>query len=164
MINIREMTKKDIPVIVSFFEDTTEDFMNQWGGGRWYKYPITAKQIESVTKTRKDNTLYFVISNDNDVIGSFELDYINWDEKKCSICRYIIKKEYRSQGYGTKVIKIIVQNAFNKLNMKKVTLSVYDFNIGAIKCYQKAGFNENGRITRENGWIAIQMEINNDSI
>ena len=155
------MINDDIPVIVSFFEDTTEDFMNQWGGGRWYKYPITIEQINEQMNTRKDNTLYFIILNENEIIGSFELDFINWEEKICSICRYLIKKNYRSQGFGTEALKVIVQYVFNDLYMNKITLSVYDFNISAYKCYKKVGFIECGRQVRENGWTAILMEMIN---
>ena len=155
------MTEEDIPVVVSFLENTTEDFMNQWGGGRWYEYPITAEQMLEQFNTRKDNTLYFMIQNGNEIIGSFEFDYINWGEKTCAICRYLIKSEYRSRGFGSEALKIVIQYAFNDLNMKKIDLSVYDFNIGAYKCYKKAGFDEYDRVTRDNGYVAIKMAIHN---
>jgi RimJ/RimL family protein N-acetyltransferase len=155
------MAEEDISVVVSFLEETTEEFMNQWGGGRWYKYPVTVEQILEQFNTRKDNTLYFVIRNNNEIIGSFEFDFINWEEKTCGVCRYLIKKEYRSQGLGTEALKVAIKYAFSELKMKKITLSVFDFNIGAYKCYKKAGFTEYERQTRDNGWIAVKMEIHN---
>ena len=158
------MEEADIPTVVSFLEGTTEDFMNQWGGGRWYKYPVTVEQMIEQTNKRKDNTLYFVIRNNNEIIGSFELDFIDWEEKICSICRYLIKSEYRSQGAGTEALKIIIRYVFNELNMKKITLTVFDFNIGAYKCYIKAGFIEYERQIRDNGWTAIKMEIHNTAV
>jgi RimJ/RimL family protein N-acetyltransferase len=155
------MSEEDIPVVISFLENTTEEFMNQWGGGRWYKYPVTIEQMTEQFHTRKDNTLYFLIQNDNEIIGSFELDFINWEEKTCGLCRYLIKSEYRLKGFGTEALKIIVQYAFSDLNMKRVNLSVFDFNIGAYKCYKKAGFTEYNRVKRDNGWVAVQMEMAN---
>lgn len=49
-------------------------------------------------------------------------------------------ERYRDKGYGTKSLRLIVDFAFNKLNMNKVKLSVFDFNVGAKKCYDKVGF------------------------
>ena len=155
------MYEDDIPIVVSFLENTTEDFMHQWGGGRWYKYPVTVEQMIEQFNTRKDNTLYFLIQNDDEIIGSFELDFIDREEKTCAVCRYLIKEECRSQGFGTEALKIIVQYAFNDLNMKRINLSVYDFNVGAYKCYKKAGFTEYERVTRDNGWVAVIMAILN---
>lgn len=169
MVSIQEMQEKDIPTAVSFLKDTTEDFMNQWGGGRWYKYPVTVEQVTSQYKTRNTNTLYFMIMDEEPgytsvPIGSVELDFIDWEERCCTVCRFIIKKELRSKGYGTHALQALKEYAFNALNMNKVCLSVFDFNAGAIKCYEKSGFTESGRETRDNGWVAIRMEACNPAL
>jgi len=161
MINIRKMNEEDIPVVVSFLDGTTEDFLHQWGGGRWYDYPVTAAQMTKLFHTKNENTLYFLILDDEEIIGSFEIDYIDWEKRYCSVCRYLIKDGCRSRGYGTQALKIIVKYLFNEFNMVKVTLSVYDFNVGAYKCYLKVGFKEYNRSVRDNGWVAIEMEIHN---
>jgi RimJ/RimL family protein N-acetyltransferase len=160
MIEIRETLEQDIGFIASCLENENEDFFNQCGYGRWYTFPVTSEQIKSVMKTRKDNTKYYVILNDSKLIGAVELDSINWEEKECSIARFIIANRYRSQGFGAVALQKLVENAFYSLNMNRVRLSVYDFNIDAIKCYVKAGFNEYNRVERPNGWIAIEMDIN----
>ena len=53
---------------------------------------------------------------------------------------------------------MLTKHAFDILGMKRVKLSVYDFNAGAIKCYLNAGFKEHNRVERDNGWIAIGMD------
>ena len=159
MINICEMKDKDIPTVVSFLDNTTEDFMNQWGGMRWYKYPVTIEQMIKVYNTRKGTTLYFLIKNDDEVIGSFELDFIDWENSECAVCRFLIADEYRSKGYGTQAMKVLVNHAFMHLCMKRIYLSAFDFNIGAIKCYENAGFKKFEEVVRDNGWVAIRMEI-----
>lgn len=69
----------------------------------------------------------------------------------------IISAQHRGQGYGTEALKVLTEHAFHALGMKCVGLAVYDFNTRAIKCYEKAGFKETRRITRDNGWVAIDM-------
>lgn len=52
MVKIAEMQKHDIPYVVSFLKNSTEEFMNQWGGARWYKYPVTLEQMITVYDAR----------------------------------------------------------------------------------------------------------------
>ena len=163
MIIIREMKEEDIQTVVSFLDDTSEDFMNQWGGGRWYKYPVTVEQVINQFHTRTENTRYFVAvdSDTDEIVGSSELDFIDWENKNCAVCRYLIAPQHRNKGFGTETMKKLLDYAFSVLDMKRVNLTVFDFNISAHKCYIKAGFTEFARETRDNGWIAIKMGINN---
>jgi len=47
--------------------------------------------------------------------------------------------------------------AKKELALEAITLSVFDFNVGALRCYEKCGFAEIERVTRPSGWVAIQM-------
>jgi len=42
-------------------------------------------------------------------------------------------------------MEMLVEYGFNTLNMNRIELTVYEFNIRAYKSYQKAGFIEEGR-------------------
>jgi RimJ/RimL family protein N-acetyltransferase len=161
MIEIRQMVDSDAEYIVEFNKGTDKDFLNQWAG-RFYTYPITTEQITTRIKNTA-NTRYFTILMNNEVIGTCELDFINWDTQECSVCRFLLSSSYRGLGYGTKSLNLIVEYAFNELNMKKVKLSVFHFNTGAKRCYEKAGFIVVGEAIRPNGWVALQMEISNHS-
>jgi RimJ/RimL family protein N-acetyltransferase len=161
MIRIREMKKEDVAMVVEWLGGTDEKFLEQWGGGRWYTYPVTLEQMEKQFETRTDNTKYFVILRDELPIGSAELDFISWETKECAVCRYLIAPQHRGRGYGTEALNVLTGYAFKNLGMKRIRLSVFDFNTSAIRCYQKAGFVETGRETQENGWVAIKMEREN---
>ena len=43
-------------------------------------------------------------------------------------------------------MKILIEYGFNTLNLNRLDLKVNDFNLRAIKCYQKLGFIEEGRM------------------
>lgn len=157
MIKIRVTESKDLDFIFSCLENKSEDFLYQSGYGRFHAYPITKSQIKSVLETRKD-TKYFIILNDSTLIGSVELDFFDWEKKECSVARFLIADEHRNMGLGAVALQTLTKLAFEEFDMNRVRLSVFDFNIGAIKCYQKAGYKENNRVTRPNGWLAIEME------
>ncbi len=52
-------------------------------------------------------------------------------------------------GIGTEATSLVVQYAFSRLNAHRVWLGVNAENEGAIKCYQKVGFKEEGRLREE---------------
>ncbi len=65
------------------------------------------------------------------------------------------------------MIKEILKVAFDKLNLHRVSLGVFDFNVSAISCYEKAGFKKEGllRHSRKMGdeyWNLLIMSILED--
>lgn len=51
----------------------------------------------------------------------------------------------RGKGYGTEATRLMLDFAFTAHGIHNVMLVVYEFNRGAIRCYEKAGFKEFGR-------------------
>lgn len=51
----------------------------------------------------------------------------------------------RGRGYGTEATLMILDYAFTKLELHNVLLTVYAFNVSALRVYQKCGFREIGR-------------------
>ena len=54
-------------------------------------------------------------------------------------------RNFWGQGYGTDMMKLCLQYAFTELNMYRVTLGVHDYNPRALRSYEKAGFQIEGR-------------------
>jgi RimJ/RimL family protein N-acetyltransferase len=53
--------------------------------------------------------------------------------------------ECRGKGYGTEATRLTLDYAFNSYGLNNVMLTVYEFNGGGIRAYEKAGFREFGR-------------------
>ena len=158
MVILTKTDVNDIPFIVGCLENKPYDYAAQCGyGNRFFTFPVTAKQISDFQASRK-NSLFFTIYSDKTKVGSFELMTDN-AKNECSIARLLIHDDYKNKGYGTETLKIFAKYAFDELKMEKIRLSVYDFNKNALRCYEKAGFVETKRETRENGWVSISMEI-----
>lgn len=51
----------------------------------------------------------------------------------------------RGKGYGTEVASLVLDYAFIVAGLHNVFLKVYEFNKGAIRAYEKAGFKKCGR-------------------
>ncbi len=72
----------------------------------------------------------------------FSLDPVN---RSAMLGIMIGEKEYQNQGYGQEAMRLLLDYAFNLLNLNSVMLGVYAFNTRAIAAYKKVGFREIGR-------------------
>jgi RimJ/RimL family protein N-acetyltransferase len=52
---------------------------------------------------------------------------------------------YWSKGYGTDAMNVLLRFAFIEINLRRVTLTVFEYNPRAIRSYEKAGFRHEGR-------------------
>jgi len=74
--------------------------------------------------------------------GLYNVDMIN---RTAQYGIFIGDKNFWNRGYGTDAIKLVLDFAFNILNLHHVSLQVIDFNKRAIKSYEKAGFKIVGK-------------------
>ncbi|MFK7934090.1 MAG: GNAT family N-acetyltransferase [Saprospiraceae bacterium] len=131
--------------------------------GPLFQYPLTEDQIENWIAD--ENRTVFAVLDDffEGVIGFAELS--DYDEKTAKIARVLIgASSERGKGYGTSLITKLVRIAFAEWNKKSVILNVYDWNKGAIRCYEKVGFSFTNRppIIMEIGgetWNSLEMKI-----
>lgn len=73
----------------------------------------------------------------------FAIDAVN----RCAMLGIVIgEKEFWNQGIGQEAVSLLLDYGFNLLNLNNINLSVFSFNIGAMRAYQKAGFREAGRL------------------
>jgi len=107
--------------------------------------------------------LYKIVHEDN-MIGTIELMNIDFEAKTAKVGRFLLKPEFTGKGYGTEALSELIMFVFNNFRLKKVGLTVFDFNKSALRCYEKVGFKIVNKETRPNGWIAINMEIANPAV
>ncbi|MEK6809314.1 MAG: GNAT family N-acetyltransferase, partial [Nanoarchaeota archaeon] len=82
-------------------------------------------------------------------IGNIRLGPINYEHGFTILGVMIGDKNYWGKGYGTEAIQSAVGYAFHNLGLKKINAEVYETNIGSIRAFQKAGFQEEGRRKRQ---------------
>lgn len=91
-----------------------------------------------------------VTLDDNKLIGSIGIESINHIHRAGTLGIFIGDKDYRSKGYGTEAIRLILDYGFNYLNLNNINLHVLEFNERALNCYKKCGFKECGRRRKAN--------------
>jgi RimJ/RimL family protein N-acetyltransferase len=109
---------------------------------------------------------YFSIRtlSEDKLIGELGLDVVDWSGRDAFVGLGIGEIGYWSKGYGTDVMNVLLRYAFTEINLKRVTLSVFEYNPRAIRSYEKVGFRREGRrrlaLNREGRrWDEIYMGI-----
>jgi ribosomal-protein-alanine N-acetyltransferase len=85
-----------------------------------------------------------VLKRDDVHVGNIKLAPINWIHRYGDIGLIIGDKRAWGQGYATEAITAVTEFAFRQLNLLKVTASCYGNNVGSVKAFKKAGFEEEG--------------------
>lgn len=82
---------------------------------------------------------------DDRIIGGIGLDGVRWTHGDTFVGIGLGDREYWGKGYGTDAMKIILRFAFTELNLRRVTLDVFEYNQRGVRSYEKAGFKHEGR-------------------
>lgn len=107
----------------------------------------------------RDNSFLAIIEKERDKhIGNIKLGSINWIHRFADISLFIGDKEVWGKGYGTEAIKLVVDYAFNRLNLHRLQAGIYDGNIASIKAFQKAGFKEEANFKEKRFYNGSYMD------
>lgn len=147
---LRAYREEDIPKATSFVNDeelkkllvTNIPFpMTLWEEEEWIKSQ----------KSNQDGSYNFAIEDieTKKYIGGCGIQEVNWLSRVATVGIMIGDKEYWGKGYGTDAMKVLIDFIFNKMNIRKIRLSTFSFNMRARKSYEKCGFEVEGILKDE---------------
>ena len=147
---LRAYREEDIPKATSFVNDeelkkllvTNVPFpMTLWEEKEWVKSQ----------KSSQDGSYNFAIEDieTKKYIGGCGIQEVNWLSRVATVGIMIGDKEYWGKGYGTDAMKVLMNFIFNNMNIRKIRLSTFSFNMRARKSYEKCGFEVEGILKDE---------------
>ena len=111
-------------------------------------FPTNMDQLETfyqrVSASRTDVMLAIVSKETDRHIGNIKLGNINWVHRFADLGIMIGDKGSWGKGLGQEACRLLVGHAFMRLNLNKVTLSVYGCHSSAVKAYENVGFRVEG--------------------
>lgn len=140
---LRPVLKDDIPFITAWINDPEiTKFLK-------VNVPMTPedemKWFESISAKKPNDIVFAIVLKENDeMIGVMGLHHVNFLDGLARTGSFIGVKDYWSKGYGTEAKMLVLEYAFNTLNLRKVCSAVYDFNGRSKKCLEKCGYHEEG--------------------
>lgn len=139
-------------------EDINERYLSWLNDKKVTKYmetgvfPITLAELHSfydkVAKSRTDVMFAIVAKHNKLHIGNIKLGCINWVHRFADLGIMIGDKRYWSKGFGQEACRLLLEYAFNRLNLNKVFLGVYATHNFALRAYKKIGFKVEGRMRK----------------
>lgn len=113
------------------------------------RYPLSLPQEQAWVNCDRDplKDLHLMIElTDGTPIGACGLGGAGNVERSASLGISIGEKEYWGQGYGTDAMLTLCGFGFDQMNLHRIWLHVYPFNPRGIRCYEKCGFQHEGRL------------------
>ena len=101
------------------------------------------KQYEELDKdAEKHSAFNFAIrlKEDDRLIGFARLFRIEWTHGTGSLQIGIGDRNDRGKGYGTEALHMLLRYAFDELNLYRLAASTVEYNAGAIRFFERAGF------------------------
>ncbi len=110
---------------------------------------------------RGNKSFYFsIFSNDDEkILGYTSLTKINWVNRTSYFGILIGEEKARGKGYGKETTELIINYAFDKLNLRKIQLDVLVENTIAIHTYNNLGFNKEGIFTEHFYWDGNYLDV-----
>jgi RimJ/RimL family protein N-acetyltransferase len=128
-------------------------------------YPMTAREedewMDSQGKDSKNVALAIHTLDEDKFIGTIGLHAIDLINRNAVTGTVIGDKDYQGKGYGTDAKMLLLDFAFNELDLDVIMSKVLAFNDRSLAYGKKCGYEECGRIP---GWIRRQGKRHDEVI
>ena len=122
---------------------------------RYQEGPMRPDEIERFFAARvigpDSFTMAIHVRSTDRLIGSCACRQLDGDTGSALFHLTLGEKDAWGLGYGTEATELMLEHAFTKLGLHRISLTVFAFNERAIRAYLKAGFTVEGR-AREAIW------------
>jgi len=119
--------------------------------------PTNMYSVKKVTEwiqkdQEKDSHAFYFLSirtlEDDRLIGFTGLDGDAFPNGDTFVGIGIGERDFWGKGYGTDAMNVILRYAFQELNLRRVSLTTFEYNPRAIRSYEKAGFVHEGHVRK----------------
>lgn len=146
-VALRPILKQDVPQLLLWMNDQE---VTQYLSA--YLPMLEADEEEwfaNLSKRKQTDLIFAIVVNDGTCIGTMGLHQISWKDRVATTGAFIGDKAYWGKGYGTEAKMLLLDYAFNTLNLRKICASVLAFNKRSYAYQLKCGYKEEGRKLRQ---------------
>ncbi len=116
----------------------------------YFALPTSIEHHQARLKEHKDDPkeiVFTIVDKENDrILGITALFRIDWVSRMAIFYIAIAEKENWSKGFGKETTRLMVDYAFETLNLNRIQLHVSSENKAGLKAYQRAGFQIEGTL------------------
>ena len=108
--------------------------------------------FQNLRKKKSNLTLAIIAKASGKTIGNISLNKIDQTHRRARLGIMIGDKNYWGKGYGREAITLLLDFAFNVLNIHSISLTVHSYNKRAIRSYKAVGFKQAGKRRQAHFW------------
>lgn len=142
-VTLRKPTAADVIWRVALGRDP--DIERMFGKSKADIKPITQDAAEKWVNNSMNQPYVWIIEVDGKGVGEARLDRVDMNDLRANYAIGIYDPAMLGKGVGTEATLLVLQYAFHDVGLHRVGLRVVAFNERAIRSYQKAGFQIEGR-------------------
>lgn len=143
-MRLRALALEDCETLLSWI--SSADALFQWSGPWDFRWPLDRLQLRRDLERAGDHRRVLAAVDAEDELVGHAMLTVQREHRLGVIGRVLIDPARRGEGLGTALLHEIVRVGFDGLGLHRLQLGVYDFNLGAIACYERAGFVIEGRL------------------
>ncbi|TWE04984.1 ribosomal-protein-alanine N-acetyltransferase [Neobacillus bataviensis] len=112
----------------------------------FYTRESQRKRIEQFEEDRKTDLAYNfgIFKHDDSLIGTINLFQVLRGSLQSAFIGYFLDEQYNGKGYMTDAVTLVIDYAFNELELHRIEAGVMPHNIGSIRVLEKSGFHKEG--------------------
>jgi len=134
---LRPVEERDLPLLVRW-RNNPEDrrlffspfLISEGGQKQWYER-LLADQARM---------LFMIDTLEGEAVGTIGLDGIDWRNQEAELGQFYIDPEVRGRDYPLEATVLIIEYAFDELNLHRLYGAFYDFNRGPMAMAEFFGF------------------------
>jgi RimJ/RimL family protein N-acetyltransferase len=163
LVALRRPEPTDLPSVIRWYQDREIGRLT-----RYQARPMSEVDIERFFQLRMlaPDALAYSIAELPDwrFVGFTTFSTLDGDNGSVLFHITIGERDAWGRGLGTEATELMLEHAFERLGLHRVGLSVFSYNVRAIRAYEKAGFRIEGRIREailRDGryWDEVQMGV-----
>lgn len=170
MIRLEPFTPDDFSELQEWLK--TARLLSEWSGGL-FAFPLSEEAlhwyIEDTNVVGESDVFVYkaVDTKTHQTVGHLSLGNISDRDRSGRLTRVLVSEKQRGRGICPKMIEQVLRIGFEDLHLHRISLGVYSFNHGAIRCYLKCGFQKEGLLRDvvrhgEEYWSLVEMGILED--
>lgn len=113
------------------------------------RFPMTKEKLENYVESASSDSNLLVLAiilKENSVhVGNISLQNINWIDRSAEIAFILGEVEYQGKGIMYRAGSLLIQHAFNQLNLHRIYCGTLETNEGMIRLAEKFGMEREGR-------------------
>jgi len=155
LVDLKPVSLKDLENLYTWANDESLTFLSSGSeSANQNNNPLEALQAQYEKNLNSQHllehgTVFIVYSKaTQEPIGKCDYRNLNPVTRAAEIGLTIGERDYWGRGYGKDIIYTLLNHLFYTLNLERVQLDTWSGNHQALRLYEKAGFQREGRLRR----------------